>query len=322
MNLVGADVDQLRKLARQLDASADTLRSAAKSLGSLTSDVSGWRGVDADRFRSDWSGVSIPAVNGTVDALRRGAEMIRRNADEQEQASAGGSRGFSGTGLLCTPTDTRSAPTGLSGLWSELNAISNEDGSAGYRLQRVVGDDGVTRYIVYIGGTSASEGQHPGANIPAANGIPDGKQLAALRRMIPDGAEVMLVGYSQGGMDAQNIAAQKGNGFNVTQIVTYGSPVRPDLDIPAVHLQADGDGVPTSASIVPWGPYLTNSTGSNSEAHIYHGKSDVGGYIHSTAYGGLAEKWDQAQFGSAAGISEFQGTVTRTQDLDTGGNVM
>lgn len=251
--------------------------------------------------------------------------MIRRNADEQEHASVGAGGGMSGTGAQCSPMDTRPAPTGLSGLWNEVNAISNEDGSAGYRVQRVIGYDGQVRYIVYIGGTLASEGQHLGANIVAANGIPDDKQLAALQRMIPDGAEVMLVGYSQGGMDAQNIAAQKDVGFKVTQIVTYGSPVRPDLDIPAVHLQADGDGVPTSASIVPWGPYLTNSTGSNTDAHIYHGKSDVSGTglnIHAYAYGGLAEKWDRAQFGSAQGVSQFQGTVTRTQDLDTGGNVM
>lgn len=126
-------------------------------------------------------------------------------------------------------------------------------------------------------------------------------------------------------MDAQNIAAQKDNGFTVSQIVTYGSPVRPDLDIPAVHLQADGDGIPTSASIMPWSPYLTNSTGSNPDAHIYHAQSDVSGIslnIHANAYGGLASAWDEANFAPAADLSPFQGTVTSTRDLDTSGNVM
>lgn len=259
-----------------------------------------------------------------MDALRRAADMLRRNADEQDQASAGTTGSSPAAGHVGHGA-ARSAPEGLSGLWQELTRLSKDDDSAGYRIQKVLGADGRERYIVYIGGTDSAEGQSKVSNIAAANGHPDAKQLAALRRLIPDGAEVMLVGYSQGGMDAQNIAAQNDNGFTVTQLVTYGSPVRPDLDVPAVHLQANGDGIPTSASVLPWSPYLTNSTGGNSEAHIYHGKPTAGGIsaqIHMNAYGGLAEKWDDARFVTAEGVSRFRGTVEGTQDLDVNGDVM
>jgi uncharacterized protein YukE len=324
MALIGADVDQLRALAQRIDNSVDALNTAVKTLSSLTSDVSRWRGTDADRFRSEWSEVAVPGVSRTVDALRGAADMIRRNADEQDHASADGARSSLGA-TQQLQVRHESAPQGLSGLWDEVSHVSKDDNSAGYRIQTVVGADGQERYIVYIGGTDAAEGQSKLSNISAANGIPDDKQLAALRRLIPDGAEVMLVGYSQGGMDAQNIAAQIDNGFQVTQLVTYGSPVRPDLDVPAVHLQANGDGVPNSASIFPWSPFLTNSTGTNAEAHIYHGKPDVGGIsanIHMSAYGGLAGKWDEAKFNTADGVSRFQGTVRSTKDLDMNGNVM
>jgi pimeloyl-ACP methyl ester carboxylesterase len=69
---------------------------------------------------------------------------------------------------------------------------------------------------------------------------------------MPKGAEVMLVGYSQGGTDAQNIAMQY-NDFKVTQVVTFGSPVRQDLDVPAVHLQANGDHIPGTKNLGDFG---------------------------------------------------------------------
>ena len=324
MAFVGSDTDQLRGLAREFDRSVDALNSASKALNAMASDVSRWKGRDADRFRSEWSGASLPAVTRAIRELRVVADLIRRQATEQDDASTDVGRSGTGASSECTGP-SRPAPQGLSGLWDQVSNVSREDDSAGYRVQRVAGADGMERYVVYIGGTDSAEGQTRASNVAAASGYPDDKQLAALRRIIPDGAEVMLVGYSQGGMDAQNIAAQKGNGFKVIQLVTFGSPVRPDLNVPAVHLQANGDGIPYSASINPFGPYLTNSTGSNPEARIYHGASDVRGtsaQIHTNAYSGLAYKWDQAGFAAASGVSRFQGTATITSDIDVYGNVM
>lgn len=199
MTLVGADVDQLRALAQRFEGSAEALGSAVKTLSSLTSDTSRWRGSDADRFRAEWASRSVPAVNGVVDGLRNAAEALRRHAGEQVEASSAGGGASPATGVGATGVTGAPAPHGLSGLWDEVSHVSKADDSAGYRIQTVTGSDGKERYIVYIGGTDSSEGQSKIANVAAANGYPDDKQLAALRTLIPDGAEVMLVGYSQGG---------------------------------------------------------------------------------------------------------------------------
>ncbi|MEW5808611.1 MAG: hypothetical protein AB1925_04080 [Actinomycetota bacterium] len=324
MPISGADAAQLRSTAQQFDSAAESLTASLKTLSNLVAQGTQWRGPDADRFRSEWNAVSTATLNSAAVALREGSKCLRRNADEQERASGVSSAGGSPV-LECRPGDSRPAPTGLAGLWTEVGAISNEDGSAGYRVQEVVGTDGVTRYIVYIAGTDAADGQTLASNVPAAMGIPDADQLKALKRMIPDGAEVMLVGYSQGGMDAQNIAMQQDNGFKVTQIVTFGSPARADLDVPAVHLQAKGDHIPTTTLGSP-GPYFQNSTGSNPDAHIYHGQSNVtgNGYtIHEKAYGNLSGNWDKADFTRGAkNLGDFTGTAVSTRDLDVDGRIL
>ena len=48
----------------------------------------------------------------------------------------------------------------------------------------------------------------------------------------------MLVGYSQGGIDAQNIAALGRSEFNVTDVVTFGSPT-----VAGAHPEAFGTNV-------------------------------------------------------------------------------
>ena len=324
MPISGADAPQLRSTAQQFDGAAESLTATLKALGNLIASGTQWRGPDADRFQSEWNAVSTVTLNSAAVALREASKNLRRNADEQDIASGVSPTGGSSV-LECRPGDSRPAPTGLAGLWNEIGAISHEHGSAGYRVQQVVGPDGVTRYIVYIAGTDAAEGQTLVSNVPAAMGIPDASQLEALRSMIPDGAEVMLVGYSQGGMDAQNIAMQHDNGFIVTQVVTFGSPARADLGVPAVHLQAKGDHIPTTTLGSP-GPYFQNSTGSNPDAHIYHGQSNVTGNgktIHEKAYGYLSGNWDKADFAQGAkNLDDFTGTAVSTQDLDVDGRVL
>lgn len=320
MAVQGADAGQLRSIATQLNKGASALESSAKTLHSLIGTTTQWRGPDADRFRSQWSSSSVRSIATAVDALRQAADTLRRNANEQETASAADGGGSDGGGVG-QPTHTAPSPAGLSGLWNELHGIPIH--SSGYRVQEVVGADHVTRYVVYITGTLAADGQTIPSNIAAAAGVPDDKQLAALRSIIPKGAEVMLVGHSQGGMDAQNIAMQHDNGFKVTQVVTFGSPVRQDLSVPAIHLQADGDHIPGSTNGLLVSPYVWNSTGSNPDAHIYHAKSDISGSgwdIHQKGYGYLSEKWDQARFAQSAGVAAFNGTVVRTEDLSVDGS--
>lgn len=92
MALVGADVEQLRQLARSFTQAADRLEGTVREVtGRLSSTP--WTGPDAHRYRSQWQGQSIVAVRGVVTAMRQAADALQRNATEQDHASvASGTR--------------------------------------------------------------------------------------------------------------------------------------------------------------------------------------------------------------------------------------
>jgi len=98
MGLVGADVDQMRTLARTLTDAAERLEGMA---GEVTGRLSAaaWTGPDADRYRSQWHGESLSMMRGVVGALRAAAVAVDRNATEQEQASTGAGFGGSPAGI-------------------------------------------------------------------------------------------------------------------------------------------------------------------------------------------------------------------------------
>lgn len=92
MGLVGADVDQLRTLARTLSQAADQLEGMTGAVTSILAGTS-WFGPDAERHRSHWHVASVRQVRGVVAALREAANTVERNAEEQEQASSAQSGG-------------------------------------------------------------------------------------------------------------------------------------------------------------------------------------------------------------------------------------
>ncbi|WP_179466552.1 Ig-like domain-containing protein [Mycolicibacterium vinylchloridicum] len=114
----------------------------------------------------------------------------------------------------------------------------------GIIIDKVVGRDNQTRLIVYIGGTiPSSSGNQPVIdNVYGLNGWLKENQTTVIQQALDanPGAEIMLVGYSQGGMDAQVIAAK--TGFPVTTLITYGSPIvqPPVAGVHTVHF-ADAD---------------------------------------------------------------------------------
>lgn len=233
MAVSGADVAQLRATAAQFTTQAGTLESSAKVLHSLIGNGSYWRGPDADRFRAQWTGEAQRALTAAVEALRRAADELRRHAGEQEQASQGGGS--------ASPADTV-------GLYQRIAA--DDDGvDDGIHIDRVIGPDGKTRLIVYFEGTLGADRLSELRNAGLIQGDPDSyltDLIDEALRGLPDGknTDVMLVGFSQGGMDAQNIAAS--GRYHVTNLVTYGSPIiQPDEPgIDTVHMRAEGDNVP------------------------------------------------------------------------------
>ncbi|UXA19102.1 WXG100 family type VII secretion target [Mycobacterium sp. SMC-4] len=111
MGMVGADVDQLRALARNLTQAAERLENMTGEVNSRLSSTP-WRGQDSMQFRAQWQGQSLGLVRGVVSGLRDAAAQVERNASEQEQASAqNGDR--AGLGGLITPRGSLAPQFGL-----------------------------------------------------------------------------------------------------------------------------------------------------------------------------------------------------------------
>lgn len=138
------------------------------------------------------------------------------------------------------------APTTAAGLYDRLYTKA-QNSPNGVWIDKIEASDG-TRFVVYLGGTVIGNDQGFWANLPAYNGQVDENILSIIDGALVEGggslgAKVMLVGFSQGGMDAQNFA-EKTN-LNVTTVVTFGSPALydPPSDYRIVMMGAVGDPV-------------------------------------------------------------------------------
>ena len=97
----GADVEQLRALARSFASAADRRDQDRMSVAQAIR-VQAWVGPVAVRFRAEWDSAHSARMAGAADRLHRAATALRRNADEQERTSAsdGGSGGQRPTVLV------------------------------------------------------------------------------------------------------------------------------------------------------------------------------------------------------------------------------
>ena len=145
------------------------------------------------------------------------------------------------------------------------------NGDTGYLLGRVLKQrsneiavdivkdtTGTYRVIAFIGGTGSSDSSGS-RNVAAYQGTVNDKEKKLFLDAITNGIdqakkqgtknpEVMLVGYSQGGMDAQNIAKDNQN-LNITTVVTFASPKnkKPDefgKNTMVIRLEASEDRIP------------------------------------------------------------------------------
>jgi uncharacterized protein YukE len=96
-NFYGADVAQLRQLAKDLATGANRLSQLGQQLGSSIAS-SPWKGNDGDRFRSDWNASHAKVLRTAAAGIRTASEALLKNADEQDRASAGSTVGGSGAG--------------------------------------------------------------------------------------------------------------------------------------------------------------------------------------------------------------------------------
>lgn len=84
--LVGADPDDLERVAVKMDAAASRLGAIRSTIGSSVKG-SPWQGPVADRFRADWSGQHAVAMRSAVSFLDDAAGRLRLDAREQREAS-------------------------------------------------------------------------------------------------------------------------------------------------------------------------------------------------------------------------------------------
>ncbi|MGW8812972.1 cadherin-like domain-containing protein [Gordonia terrae] len=129
-------------------------------------------------------------------------------------------------------------------LWSKTNAQEP------FYIEHVEGADGVYRMIVYVGGTATESGavQSMFENYGAIHAVGDLDFLDAIlaesyNENYPNAGkdkEILLVGYSQGGIDSINLA--NSDLLNVAGVVTFGTPLHTaSVDYPAIHIRDERD---------------------------------------------------------------------------------
>ncbi|KRE33807.1 hypothetical protein ASG82_22380 [Mycobacterium sp. Soil538] len=137
-------------------------------------------------------------------------------------------------------------------LWDRMQVVTGGFFNDGFYIDKVKSaTDQKERLVVYIGGTTLSLFNQSGfANTVGWAQQPKKGQVKALQAAVKNNPniEILLIGFSQGGMDAQNIAANRDKlKLNVTKVITFGSPVvqdPPTRGYDIVHLEADKDPVP------------------------------------------------------------------------------
>lgn len=155
----------------------------------------------------------------------------------------------------------KSAPGNIAELHDRLRDWAEKAPNSMY-IERVQDQrvDGAERYIVYIGGTVPAnlwgDNQSLVTNLPAYDGKVKEHQIQAINNAIGDrnGVEILIVGFSQGGLDAQNLAENENRLHgNVVGIVTSGTPiiVNPSNNYGSIHLGAYKDPVAAESKSGP-----------------------------------------------------------------------
>lgn len=82
----GMDVAGVRQLATQMRAKADEIRNLSQQLSSQLESTQ-WVGNDQIRFKGEWTGTHVAALNNVANGLEAAAQAADQNATQQENAS-------------------------------------------------------------------------------------------------------------------------------------------------------------------------------------------------------------------------------------------
>lgn len=128
----GADLAQLRALAREFDTAAQTLDTAVSEVTSMLSSVD-WLGPGGDQFRAEWDGHHAPAMRDVSTNLAEVRSKIERNADQQDETS----NDYAGAGIGAAGA---AAFAGASATGSGTVSGGGDDGNWAKTVLDVVGD--------------------------------------------------------------------------------------------------------------------------------------------------------------------------------------
>lgn len=83
----GMNVEEVRQMSTQLREAAEEITRIEQELTSGLEGVD-WTGPDADRFRGQWAGEMIPALQQIMNAVNELGDTAERNIAEQESTSS------------------------------------------------------------------------------------------------------------------------------------------------------------------------------------------------------------------------------------------
>ena len=86
MAQLGADVEELDRLARKFDEEAQQISQATQQISSQVQST-WWKGSDADRFKSEWNSNYASQLRKIAEALKQVGSTVRKQAAQQRQTS-------------------------------------------------------------------------------------------------------------------------------------------------------------------------------------------------------------------------------------------
>ena len=310
--MYGADVAELRALARHFNSQAERIEQDCMTVGNAIQ-IRAWAGPVAVTFRHRWDSEYSRKLSAVAARLRDAARDLHRNADDQDRASSVVDSNTSRRGTRSTWERTHeadySAPKSVADFVRASKDMTDKDD--GLRIQKVFCEDGSYRYIVYIGGSGSTRDGDWGGRLGWENNANaifalDGTTLSGIRDKIRSTiddpqAEVALVGFSQGGMIAQQLADE--GSFNTSTVLTYGSPIAPQArnyggaDILRLAHQADiTPAIPTNIGMMGLLGTIHDALGNErpapgADVRFVAGTLKLGAHNHDD-YAWVAEQFD------------------------------
>jgi len=254
-NILQVNYDEAGQIAQTLRAEGEEIaRLHTQTRQRLDAIHREWRGDAARAFQQEMNDALLPATLRASNALFAAERVlveivsIIRQADEE---TAGYFKGLGGAVIAGAEAGAQAGSTSVSGGTPPGNMQELADLVMNGPSPICVYQVGPNEYLVTIKGTdplNPNASPNWGSAIETGLGLPTEYQNKVKEALLslPEGANVHMAGYSQGGIVAQNLAGDGGLNLNIKSITTFGSPYSaPQVSgIDYQRFAAHGDPVP------------------------------------------------------------------------------